>query len=40
MPEKIIGTLARKAYRRPVSDNDLETLLSFYQKGRNEGGNV
>ncbi len=36
---KIIGTLARKAYRRPVSDNDLETLLSFYQKGRNEGGN-
>ena len=36
--KKIIGTLARKAYRRPVSDNDLETLLSFYQKGRNEGG--
>jgi Protein of unknown function (DUF1592)/Protein of unknown function (DUF1588)/Protein of unknown function (DUF1585)/Protein of unknown function (DUF1587)/Protein of unknown function (DUF1595)/Planctomycete cytochrome C len=35
--KKIIGTLARKAYRRPVSDNDLETLLSFYQKGRNEG---
>ena len=35
---KIISTLARKAYRRPVSDNDLETLLSFYQKGRNEGG--
>ncbi|HTB16608.1 MAG TPA: DUF1592 domain-containing protein [Bryobacteraceae bacterium] len=35
---KIIGTLARRAYRRPVSDNDLETLLSFYQKGRNEGG--
>ena len=36
--KKIIGTLARRAYRRPVSDNDLETLLSFYQKGRNEGG--
>jgi len=36
--KKIISTLARKAYRRPVSDNDLETLLSFYQKGRNEGG--
>jgi mono/diheme cytochrome c family protein len=35
---KIIGALARRAYRRPVSDNDLETLLSFYQKGRNEGG--
>jgi Protein of unknown function (DUF1592)/Protein of unknown function (DUF1588)/Protein of unknown function (DUF1585)/Protein of unknown function (DUF1595)/Protein of unknown function (DUF1587)/Planctomycete cytochrome C len=36
--KKIISTLARKAYRRPVSDNDLETLLTFYQKGRNEGG--
>ena len=35
---KIIGTLARRAYRRPVNDNDLESLLSFYQKGRNEGG--
>ena len=37
--KKIIGALARRAYRRPVSENDLETLLSFYQKGRNEGGN-
>ncbi len=36
--KKIISTLARKAYRRPVTDNDLETLLTFYQKGRNEGG--
>ena len=36
--KKIIGALARRAYRRPVTDNDLETLLSFYQKGRNEGG--
>ena len=36
--KKIIGTLARRAYRRPVSENDLETLLTFYQKGRNEGG--
>ncbi len=35
---KIVGALARRAYRRPVSDNDVETLLSFYQKGRNEGG--
>ena len=35
---KIISTLARRAYRRPVNDNDLETLLSFYQRGRNEGG--
>jgi cytochrome c551/c552 len=34
---KIISTLARRAYRRPVTENDLETLLSFYQTGRNEG---
>ena len=35
--KKIISTLARHAYRRPVSDTDLETLLSFYQSGRNKG---
>ncbi|HEY3822963.1 MAG TPA: DUF1592 domain-containing protein [Bryobacteraceae bacterium] len=34
---KIISTLARRAYRRPVNDADLEILLSFYQKGRNKG---
>jgi hypothetical protein len=34
---KIISTLARQAYRRPVTDTDLETLLSFYQSGRNKG---
>ncbi len=34
---KIISTLARRAYRKPVSDADLETLLSFYQEGRNKG---
>src|SRR5580698_9789743 len=34
---KIISTLARRAYRRPVTDADLEILLSFYQKGRNKG---
>ncbi len=33
----IISTLARRAYRRPVNDADLELLLSFYQKGRNKG---
>ena len=37
--KKIITTLARRAYRRPVTDNDLETLIGFYQIGRNEGGN-
>jgi mono/diheme cytochrome c family protein len=34
---KILSALARKAYRRPVTDDDLEPLLSFYQKGRNRG---
>ncbi|HEX4275255.1 MAG TPA: DUF1592 domain-containing protein [Bryobacteraceae bacterium] len=34
---KILSTLARRAYRRPVNDADLEILLSFYQKGRNKG---
>ena len=35
--KKILGSLARQAYRRPVNENDLESLLSFYQSGRNEG---
>jgi len=35
---RILSTLARRAYRRPVNDSDLEILLSFYQKGRNKGG--
>lgn len=37
--KKIINTLARRAYRRPVTDNDLETLIGFYQLGRNNDGN-
>jgi len=36
--KKIVSSLARKAYRRPVTDNDLETLIGFYQLGRNGGG--
>jgi cytochrome c551/c552 len=32
----ILANLARKAYRRPVNDNDLEQILSFYSKGRNK----
>jgi hypothetical protein len=35
---QILSKLARQAYRRPVNDNDLEPLLSFYQAGRNAGG--
>ncbi len=34
---KILSTLARQAYRRPVTAADTETLLSFYQAGRNTG---
>jgi hypothetical protein len=37
--KKIISTLARRAYRRPVTDNDMETLIGFYQLGRNNDGN-
>jgi mono/diheme cytochrome c family protein len=34
---KIVTTLARRAYRRPVLDDEVETLLGFYQQGRHEG---
>jgi hypothetical protein len=34
---KILTALARRAYRRPVTDNDMEELLAFYQRGKNEG---
>lgn len=34
---KILSTLARRAYRRPLTDEDLQTLLDFYQAGRSEG---
>ena len=33
---KIIGALARRAFRRPVNDADLETLLVSYKEGRDE----
>ena len=36
---QIISKLARKAYRRPVTQSDLDNLIGFYQRGRNEGGN-
>jgi mono/diheme cytochrome c family protein len=35
---KIIATLLRRAYRRPLKDSDLETPLSFYQRRRNGNG--
>ena len=35
--KKILSNLARRAYRRPITPDDEETLLSFYQAGRNHG---
>ena len=34
----IISTLTRRAYRRPVTVDDLDQLLSFYREGRADGG--
>ena len=34
----ILWTLARRAYRRPVTEGDLDRLLPFYEQGRGEGG--
>jgi len=34
--KQILSTLARRAYRRPVTDGDVATLLAFYEKGRAE----
>ena len=33
----IISTLARKAYRRPTTPADVDTLMEFYASGRSEG---
>ena len=34
----ILSTLARRAYRRPVSDADLKPLVEFYEQGHTERG--
>ena len=34
---EILSTLARRAYRRPVTDAEVQTLIDFYEAGRNEG---
>ena len=34
---KIVTALGRRAYRRALVDDEVETLMSFYQQGRNEG---
>jgi hypothetical protein len=35
--KNILSTLARRAYRRPLTDADVATLLSFYETGRKKG---
>jgi hypothetical protein len=35
---RILSTVARRAYRRPVSDSDIERLASFYTAGSAEAG--
>jgi hypothetical protein len=34
---KIVSTLARRAYRRPVTKPDIDRLLTFYRAGRAKG---
>jgi len=34
---KILSTVARRAYRRSVTSDDVKTLIDFYQRGRSEG---
>jgi hypothetical protein len=36
--KEILSTIARRAYRKPVSDADLQPVLTFYDLGRHEGG--
>ena len=35
---KIVARIARRAYRRPVTDADVRTLLEFFETGRHDGG--
>ena len=36
--QRILGRLARRAYRRPVTEPDLQALLDLYRTGRSEAG--
>jgi mono/diheme cytochrome c family protein len=36
--EQILATLARQAFRRPVTTDDMATLLGFYDAGQAQGG--
>jgi len=35
---KIVSRIARLAYRRPVNAADVQTLMTFYEDGRKDGG--
>jgi hypothetical protein len=35
--KQILSTLARRAYRRPVTDKDMERVMAFYEEGRRQG---
>jgi hypothetical protein len=35
---KILSRIARLAYRRPVTTQDVQTLMAFFQTGRKDGG--
>ena len=37
--EQITANLARRAFRRPVTDDDLERLMPFFERGRAASGN-
>jgi hypothetical protein len=36
--KEIVSTLARRAYRRPVTEEDLESLMAFYRSGHESDG--
>jgi hypothetical protein len=35
---RILSTVARRAFRQPVKDADIQTLVEFYEEGRKNGG--
>jgi mono/diheme cytochrome c family protein len=36
--QRIVSTLARRAFRRPVTEQDLAPLMAFYRSGQQAGG--
>jgi hypothetical protein len=36
--KQIISTLARRAYRQPITDTDLQRIMSLYETARRDGG--